>query len=68
MVMWTGLGDNTKLFWAVLSQRPARPPGAGPALPARASASKLGFLLLNFILDVIFDEFILGVLLDVVFL
>jgi hypothetical protein len=23
MAKWTGLGDNTELFWAVLSQEPA---------------------------------------------
>jgi hypothetical protein len=23
MAMWTGLGDNTELFWAVLSQAPS---------------------------------------------
>jgi hypothetical protein len=29
MAMWTGLGDNTELFWAVLAQEATRFVGSG---------------------------------------
>jgi hypothetical protein len=43
MATWTGLGNNTELFWAVLSQKPTPPLGRAPAeaslAPRRAGVS-----------------------------